>query len=193
MTRVVRPTNRLRALSWSFAWGALWFAGIGCTVIVDPGEVSEGCPDGFKECDGACVSVEDEEYGCARTSCSPCSLSNAVERCSAEGECVVASCVGAWEDCDRNPATGCEVNIERDPNNCGGCGTECPIPEEGQAACGRADCYVRQCSEPFADCNFDFGDGCEVDTTTNRKHCGACEVSCEASEECEDGACVPMP
>lgn len=165
--------------------------GVGCTVIVDSKELSDGCPDGMKACEGRCVSVEDEEYGCGRESCSPCGLPNSVERCSPEGECVIASCLGAWDDCDRDPMTGCEVNIERDVDNCGRCDMACPAPAWGEAACGNADCYVRKCEPPYADCDLDFSDGCEVDLTESPDHCGKCGAVCEGdTPTCRLGECI---
>lgn len=164
--------------------------GVGCTAIVDSKELSEGCPEGMKACEGRCVAVDDKEYGCGRTSCSPCALPNAIERCSPEGECVIASCLGAWDDCDRDPMTGCEVNIERDVDNCGLCTMACKVPDWGEAACGRADCYVRECEEPYADCNLEFNDGCEVDLGEDPENCGECGVVCEGEgATCRFGEC----
>lgn len=34
-------------------------------------------------------------------------------------------CNTGFFDCDRDPKSGCEVDVERDPNNCGRCGRHC--------------------------------------------------------------------
>lgn len=170
-----------------FALVVPWF--LGCTLAADGASLSEGCPEGTKECDGSCVSTNDDLFGCGRASCSPCSLHKSVNACSAEGECVIASCVGAWEDCDRNPQNGCEVNLDTNRAHCGGCGEECEPPENGLAACAEAQCYVRTCEGNYFDCNFDFRDGCEVDLHTDKEHCGECENACPDGEECMDAIC----
>ncbi len=58
------------------------------------------------------------------------------------------------------------------------------------------------CTAPFDDCNGDLddpiplpgeggyeGDGCESDLNNDRDHCGACGLSCDENESCEDGNC----
>jgi hypothetical protein len=165
----------------------------GCTLATDANRLDEGCPEGTKACDGTCVSIEDEVYGCARASCSPCSLNNAVAGCSAEGECIIASCVGSWEDCDRSDDNGCEIDIDANVENCGGCGDACEPPEHAEAACADARCYVRTCEEPFFDCNFVFEDGCEVNLKKSESHCGSCKNACDADMECVEGACEDGP
>lgn len=163
---------------------------IGCSLATDGPSLSEGCPEGTKECEGTCVSTSDDLYGCGRTSCSPCALHKSVSRCSAEGECVIASCVGSWEDCDRQPENGCEVELDTSAAHCGACGDACERPENGMAACAEAQCYVRTCQEPYYDCNFDFRDGCEVNLATDADNCGECELACGDAEVCRSGACT---
>lgn len=48
-------------------------------------------------------------------------------------------------------------------------------------------CQFGQCVAPWLDCNNDLTDGCETDTNTDPKHCGACNVACAMS--CVDGVC----
>jgi hypothetical protein len=146
-------------------------AGNGCTLVTDADDLSRGCPDGTKLCEGQCVSISDKDYGCDSSSCSPCALSRAAARCNSEGQCVIASCVGAYEDCDRLPENGCEVNTDRDKDNCGGCGEVCEDPYMGEASCGKANCYVRVCQEPYADCNEHYEDGCEVKLSSSDDRC----------------------
>jgi hypothetical protein len=178
----------LRALGWTVVLLVIPSL-TGCTLAADGASLSQGCPEGTKECDGTCVSTSDDRFGCARASCSPCALHHAVNSCNAEGACVIASCVGSWEDCDRDPDNGCEVDLDTDPKNCGACEDACDMPDNGEAACAEAQCYVRQCEEPFFDCNFDARDGCERNLSTDAKNCGACLVVCENDDECVAGLC----
>lgn len=50
-------------------------------------------------------------------------------------------------------------------------------------------CQVSQCVGPWRDCDHDVVDGCEVDTSTDPMHCGACYVACDGGQACEDGVC----
>lgn len=163
---------------------------VGCTLAADGARLSEGCPEGTKECEGTCVSTSDDLYGCGRASCSPCSLHRSVNGCSAEGDCIVASCVGSWEDCDRQPGNGCEVDLDTSAMNCGGCGEACEMPENGVAACAEAQCYVRTCEASYFDCNREFRDGCEIDLANDPENCGECETACRNSEVCVEGVCT---
>ena len=42
------------------------------------------------------------------------------------GPCQFAACVGTWENCDNQPANGCEVDVSDDPGHCGACNVACP-------------------------------------------------------------------
>jgi hypothetical protein len=77
-------------------------------------------------------------------------------------------------DCDgdfSNPnGNGCELNIEEDPNNCGGCGLACAPGEV---------CSNRQC---VCAC----GAGCNFPVNSDIDNCGACNFQCP-------GARSPFP
>jgi hypothetical protein len=174
------------ALSWAF----FGVATVGCTLATQGDSLSEGCPEGMKECDGACVGVNEVEHGCGRAGCSPCAVPHAVSRCSDEGECIIASCVGSWEDCDRRQDNGCEANLDVDSENCGRCSAICQKPAQGEAACAQSRCYVRTCEAPYSDCNYDARDGCEAHLDEDDDHCGKCNRKCGADETCFLGACI---
>lgn len=46
-----------------------------------------------------------------------------------------------------------------------------------------------ECVSPFANCDGNWDNGCEVDLTVDRDHCGACDTRCEAGG-CEEGICA---
>lgn len=48
-------------------------------------------------------------------------------------------------------------------------------------------CQASECEGTWRDCNHDVTDGCETDTSTDPKHCGACNVACAMS--CAEGVC----
>ncbi|MDC3953641.1 hypothetical protein [Polyangium jinanense] len=120
-----------------------------------------------------------------------CDLANAAETCDM-GACTLGACDGGFADCDMMGATGCEVNLQNDPMNCGACSNVCP--GGALAACTNGMCGI-ECAAGTADCNNDPSDGCEVNTQTDVMHCGACGHACSnanaSATVCTAGACVP--
>jgi hypothetical protein len=127
------------------------------------------CGEGRSEClpDGswsACTFVVD-----------PCALDHAVAACVDES-CAVVTCTGSWDDCDGNPANGCEIEIGT-ARNCSRCGDACAaglVCEAGACRC-IPDCSGVECGG---------GDGCG----------GRCDSGwCPAGHVCDDGDCVCVP
>ncbi len=88
------------------------------------------CNGGFGNCDGNAANgcevnnqIDPRHCGACGTLCN---LPNSLPTCSG-GRCVLGACFGSYQDCDRNPATGCESDILRDTRNCGGCNRACPF------------------------------------------------------------------
>lgn len=48
---------------------------------------------------------------------------------------------------------------------------------------------VDECEPGWLDCNGSSADGCEIDSTSDRDHCGSCETPCGLGEVCEVGSC----
>lgn len=83
-------------------------------------------------CDPApelCNGMDDDCDGVADNGASAsCSLTHATPTCMS-GSCSIASCETSYDDCDEDPANGCETNTDSDANNCGHCGNVCPSSE----------------------------------------------------------------
>jgi hypothetical protein len=101
--------------------------------------VGPECEPGKGECDG------DPDTVCERnltlvTSCgdceTKCNSTNAAAAC-VEGECVL-TCLNGFDDCDGNPANGCETALTGNAEHCGACDRNC-------AAAG-ATCMTNVCS-----------------------------------------------
>jgi hypothetical protein len=149
--------------------GLLALAGImgaACSLAIDVGKLQDGvCPEGTKACGEHCVSKNDPSYGCASDDCTPCSYLHAAARCSPQATCQLAACTGSFEDCDGDPANGCEVDKYYDPMNCGRCRNVCVVAS-ATPACAEGVCAVERCAKGYSDCNHDGKDGCEVQSST---------------------------
>jgi hypothetical protein len=160
----------------------------------DPGVGSSSqqtaCDATQKTCDGACVSREDPEHGCAAESCAPCVPSaNGVAACEA-GVCT-SSCAEGFDDCDVDPKNGCEVQIATNIAHCGACGHVCgaanaDIPPK----CAAGKCSFT-CKTDFGHCTASDESGCETNFQTDPLNCGACGHSCLGGT-CDAGRCQPF-
>jgi len=95
---------------------------LSCTLVVDTSDVDRGCGSERKLCNGKCVDLSDPAYGCTRTECEPCRLTNAIPRCDGE-MCVVNACLFGF-DCPEEDA-GCLTNVLVDFDHCGHCNMHC--------------------------------------------------------------------
>lgn len=151
---------------------------------------------GAKVCDGEgeCVSCVPGDVGCIGSipracgsdgewvDAAPCSgeapiclVGQCVEcvgadDCSSEGECTLPACDAA-NACTSTPVDG---------------GTACDSDSgicDGSGVC-------RPCGGGLEDCDMDPANGCEVNTTSDSQHCGACGRSCFGGA-CVSGQCGP--
>jgi len=104
------------------------------------------------------------------------------------GRCAVA-CDAGFADCDTNPANGCETDLRASTTHCGRCGSACPSGDNGAARCAAGVCQLA-CNAGFGDCDGRGTNGCEVETTRDPAHCGACGRPCGAGEICSAGLCT---
>jgi hypothetical protein len=80
--------------------------------------------------------------------------------------------------CGLSPCNGSCVDLQNDPNNCGGCAT--PIAHYHFCQNGRGTCLPG-----FTPC----GSAC-MDVSSNPDNCGACGAApCASGEKCENGVC----
>ncbi|MEL6180558.1 MAG: hypothetical protein AAFS10_16480 [Myxococcota bacterium] len=86
------------------------------------------------------------------------------------------------------------ADLQSDPNNCGGCGRTCVIPN-AEAGCSMGDCTVGRCAAGFFDADGQVENGCEVEDTCISG--GLCETTCGTTGElvCEQGleVCSTLP
>ena len=148
------------------------------------------CNLGFSDCDN------DRSNGCETNiysniaNCGVCGATCFVANGSPEcyqGGCQIYTCPDPYADCDGDYNSGCEVNLEIDPHNCGTCAIICGP----NASCNSNSC---KCDPNFLNCNNDFSDGCEVNSMVDANNCGVCGSTCISSgigvPYCSGGICL---
>jgi hypothetical protein len=151
------------------------------------------CNANFANCnnnaaDGCEINVATSVSNCGACG-NTCFAANGTPACSS-GQCQLAACNVGFANCDNNPANGCEINVRTNLSNCGACGVTCFVAN-GTPACSSGQCQVAACNAGFANCNGNAADGCEINTTSNVSHCGACNNPCPGGFSCSNGTCVP--
>jgi hypothetical protein len=97
-------------------------------------------------CGGACVSNRPtENCGSCGNDCMTNQPGNTYAAC-VDGQCVY-TCLANFDDCDGDPATGCETHTDTDAAHCGGCDQPCGDGQLCQAGrcctrCGPLCCPV---------------------------------------------------
>jgi hypothetical protein len=154
------------------------------------------CEDGYGDCTTAsgCETVlADSKANCGRCD-RECVDQGGTNTCR-RGECDPV-CALPNEDCDDDPANGCEANTQSDPKNCKTCGTECRSPDGTTSnTCFMGACEPR-CDDGYESCDSDPDNGCETHTATDENNCGSCRTVCmtppgSGTTSCDGGVCTP--
>ncbi len=106
-----------------------------------------------------------------------CSTHHVTPSCIA-GQCRSTACDPGFADCDREAATGCEVDLQSAPLHCGSCARACgqTIPCTEDAECGGTPCLMRAC--------VGLGRACSAGMCVL---CGALDAPCCAADGCAAG------
>lgn len=156
------------------------------------------CDQGWADClpaPGCETNIDNNVNNCGACN-NTCSLANALPKCVG-GACGVNACLPGYGDCDGKAPNGCEIDLNKDPGNCGSCGTACSGNHISQPTCGSGTCNG-VCDVNFADCNMNKAkDGCEVDLKNDAANCGVCGTVCAntcagnvVGTTCSAGACA---
>jgi hypothetical protein len=185
------PHSRKTRLTVWAAAAALTVA-VGCQLIVNLDGLDDGrCGQNEKACPGGyCVPKDDPNTGCSENGCAPCALPHAQATCGQNGHCVIVGCVVPWQDCDKIPETGCEIDVSHDPRHCGECMADpCPKPPNGSAGCSAGRCAIGECNPGYEDCDHAVDGGCERKIWTDDE-CLTCGVPCATGTHCMQGVCM---
>ncbi|RLB54118.1 MAG: hypothetical protein DRJ42_10040 [Deltaproteobacteria bacterium] len=145
------------------------------------------CTVGTTLCGTSCIDTETDVLNCSGCGVACPDRPHAVRECMAGG--CGFRCDDGWDDCDGDPANGCEASLD-DIATCGRCSRTCSRPNTIPSCLGRRCAFV--CEAGFLDCDRLSSTGCEV-PRTDPANCGACGAVCDttnATGGCGTGACV---
>ncbi len=152
------------------------------------------CFTDFGDCDGlagdGCEQMLNTTDHCGACD-QPCDFTGSVDDCGT-GVCLAQSCEPGYDDCDGNPANGCEALDQ--PDRCGACDKSCDtsLLNVTAASCDNEQCNVT-CAHGFGDCDGDPSTGCETSVSDSLMRCGGCDSPCgypHAEVSCVDGVCT---
>ncbi|OIP38190.1 MAG: hypothetical protein AUK47_12385 [Deltaproteobacteria bacterium CG2_30_63_29] len=138
-------------------------------------------------CGGQNVDLRTDVSNCGSCGLS-CETPHTSQVSCVAARCNILECTGAHEDCDGNPANGCEIDTRDDPDHCGRCDHTC----RSQEICHWGDCLGvigSTCSEN-SDCASDH-----CNTLHNATFCTfSCDRDwdCGSQFTCAAGMCVPF-
>ena len=152
------------------------------------------CPPSLADCDGSAKTGCESNVSTDPNNCTGCGFvcsKNNIPSPTCDDGCN-GKCAIGFQDCNGDKLSdGCETGIASDAKNCGGCGLACSN-NHVTASCSASVCNGA-CAANFNDCNASkLKDGCESDSRTDLKNCGACGVACSTSHlkpTCTAGAC----
>jgi hypothetical protein len=174
-----------------------------CTNTNGSGSVCSGsactppvCAQGFANCDtnnwnGCETNLLTDTDNCGACGFR-CQNAHGGTACVA-GVCV-PTCLGGYDDCDGHPENGCELFVQNDNANCGGCAKACTNANGSGSQCTSGACTAPTCNGNFANCDGNNWNGCEVDLRSTTDHCGTCAVACvnaHGSTACQSSVCSP--
>jgi hypothetical protein len=123
---------------------------------IPPKFAGDACDDedpctGPDFCDGAGTCIGDPL---------PCEAANASGGVCMAGLCMGLSCDPGWGNCNGDWLDGCELPVVDDAN-CGECGIPCEAGPNSTASCNAGICE-QACEAPWANCDGDWSNGCEI-------------------------------
>ncbi len=144
------------------------------------------CDPGFADCKPGVQGCETSTN--SATNCGTCGNDCKGQVCD-NGKCT-SGCAPGKKNCG-----GACADVSADPQNCGDCGVVCAAQPNSTALCQAGSCKL-QCNPNFDDCDATPGNGCEVNLSSDPKHCGGCNAPCPTppigatGQNCGKGNCV---
>lgn len=157
------------------------------------------CDEESRDCngrgeDGCEVSIALDPKNCGSCGVACPAVPNGVAGCLM-GRCILERCLPGFQDCDGDPANGCETDVRMDLKNCGNCGQQCVSTVAATVACQDGACVVMKCNTGFDSCDVSSPvQACETSLLTDEYNCGRCGTKCPAvlggQRACINGVCT---
>jgi len=96
----------------------------------------------------------------------------------------------AARDAPADSECGPNVDFTNDPNNCGGCGIRCCIPQCTQGVCFCDGVGLTCCATDQRGNDGCYLQSVAVDLVTDPCNCGGCGSACPAGTTCSNATCV---
>src|SRR3989339_1544499 len=93
-----------------------------------------------------------------------CSRPNTTDGYCNDGLCQGYQCKLDWGDCNQSWSDGCETPLG-DISNCNSCNDTCETYPNSTPECKSGNCSIA-CTTPYADCDADKTNGCEIPINT---------------------------
>jgi len=143
----------------------------------------DGAPELCNGVDDDCDLDIDEGYDLTTdpANCGACGIVCGFDRAAAacvDGDCQMGACDDGWDDCNDDPADGCETDLT-DPATCGVCGELPGVPGESCGTCGTGtwacgDDGGLVCQDDAGDGALNACGGCAALDTPPGGSCGTC-------------------
>ncbi|MBW2703525.1 MAG: choice-of-anchor D domain-containing protein [Deltaproteobacteria bacterium] len=135
-------------------------------ISVNLAGTSSSCPAGWGDCDpgqpGCETDITSDMNHCGGCD-QACDLDHASEICD-EGNCLIVTCEGTWDDCDNTDSTGCEIDINTNTDHCQACHNDCAY-EHANPTCTATGCAMSTCETDYWDLDGNDWNGCEYECT----------------------------
>lgn len=144
-----------------------------------------GCTDPMIRCDMRCVDPAIDPYHCGGCDTTCPDPGHGLPVCI-EGGCSTPTCDTGYHAC------GSSCLPDDAVESCGSSCTPCETPPHATPTCTSGACGF-ECIAPYADCDGNAANGCEVDTTTSAANCGGCGNVCRTDHgtaACIDSMCA---
>jgi hypothetical protein len=144
------------------------------------------CNQGRADCDhayldGCEVNTTTDLNNCGGCG-TVCNTPNATPSCQAS-TCRIQACNTGFRDCNTVVSDGCEVSVNTDLNNCGGCNNQCNLPH-AVPSCTAGVCRVTSCLPGWWNLDGNDANGCEyscVYTAGGLEVCDGLDNNCNGA------------
>ncbi len=143
------------------------------------------CNPGYGNCDGMVPNGCETNTNLSNSHCGGCGVVCAAGQVCANGLCR-STCATGTTLC-----AGSCVDLTSNATHCGTCGRVCVLAN-ATAGCASSVCTVTACAAGFGNCDGMAANGCEVNTNTDPRNCGACGEVCNSANgtaSCAAGRC----